>query len=117
MWKRTFCCYCCLFHNLKEKECKDADNKVAGNTYLFACPVLVETLAHFYLFCRAQGSLFSIYKDANAGMSSTLQSEIPKLENTSWHCLGARADRNKENQAIPSKWTSNKVRLSPESSK
>ncbi|KAL3340652.1 hypothetical protein AABB24_029003 [Solanum stoloniferum] len=58
---------------------------------------------------RAQGSLFSIYKDANAGMSSTLQSEIPKLENTSWHCLGARADRNKENQAIPSKWTSNKI--------
>ncbi|KAH0681511.1 hypothetical protein KY284_022596 [Solanum tuberosum] len=57
---------------------------------------------------RAQGSLFSIYKDGNAGMS-TLQSEIPKLENTSWHCLGARADRNKENQAIPSKWTSNKI--------
>ncbi|XP_059291931.1 mitotic spindle checkpoint protein BUBR1 isoform X2 [Lycium ferocissimum] len=58
---------------------------------------------------RAHGSLFSIYKDANAGMSSTLQSEIPKLENTSWHSLGARADRNKENQAIPSKWTSNKI--------
>lgn len=58
---------------------------------------------------RAQGSLFSIYKDAKAGMSSTLQSEIPKLENISWHCLGARADRNKENQALPSKWTSNKI--------
>ncbi|KAF3619818.1 Mitotic spindle checkpoint protein BUBR1 [Capsicum annuum] len=57
---------------------------------------------------RAQGSLISIYKDSSAGMSSTPQSEIPKLENT-WHCLGARADRNKENQAIPSKWTSNKI--------
>lgn len=79
------------------------------------CLGAVKAQAHSYPFCRAQGSLLSIYKDTNAGMSSTLQSEVPKLENKSWHCLGARAERNKENQAIPSKWTSNKVNLSPES--
>lgn len=39
------------------------------------------------------------------------QSESSKPELRNWNTLGGRADRNKENNAIPAKWTSHKVLL------
>ena len=33
----------------------------------------------------------------------------PKADLNSWHALGGRAERNKENNAMPAKWTSYKV--------
>ncbi|KAL6180771.1 hypothetical protein ACLB2K_047430 [Fragaria x ananassa] len=52
----------------------------------------------------------SIYKEDS---NSVDQSEVPKRELNSWHTLGPRAERNKENTAIPSTWTSFKIRQRP----
>ncbi|XAR64674.1 hypothetical protein NMG60_11008446 [Bertholletia excelsa] len=58
---------------------------------------------------KAQGTTLSIYKDSNADISLDYQPGMPKTDTKSWHNLGARAERNKENNAIPTKWTTNKV--------
>ncbi|KAK4421853.1 Mitotic spindle checkpoint protein BUBR1 [Sesamum alatum] len=62
---------------------------------------------------RAPGTSFSIFKDNGSGSLLGHQSEAPKLDVKPWHSLGARAERNKENNAIPSKWTSNKIPQRP----
>ncbi|KAL0366529.1 UNVERIFIED_CONTAM: Mitotic spindle checkpoint protein BUBR1 [Sesamum radiatum] len=62
---------------------------------------------------RAPGTTFSIFKDNGSGSQLGHQSEMPNLDIKPWHSLGARAERNKENNAIPSKWTSNKIPQRP----
>lgn len=57
---------------------------------------------------RAQGSSLTIYKDtSDAGTGH--QRESLKTDAKPWHVLGARAERNKENNVIPAKWTSAKI--------
>ncbi|VFQ59166.1 unnamed protein product [Cuscuta campestris] len=60
---------------------------------------------------KPHGALLPIYNDTNASNTTSRHHiEKSKLESkSSWHCLGARGERNKENLAIPSKWTSNKI--------
>ncbi|KAK6130568.1 hypothetical protein DH2020_035660 [Rehmannia glutinosa] len=58
---------------------------------------------------RAPGSALSIFKDSSSSSLTYHQSEMSKLDLKPWHSLGARAERNKENSSIPSKWTSNKI--------
>ncbi|KAF5197490.1 Mitotic spindle checkpoint protein bubr1 [Thalictrum thalictroides] len=58
---------------------------------------------------RVQSAPLSIYKDAKPNTIPNQQSELPKATMTSWQNLGTRAERNKENCAIPTKWTSNKI--------
>lgn len=59
---------------------------------------------------RAHGALIPIYEDKNASITSSRQPDLLKAEMKPWCNLGARAERNKENNAIPTKWTSMKVR-------
>ncbi|KAL8215968.1 hypothetical protein R6Q57_022805 [Mikania cordata] len=49
-----------------------------------------------------------LLKLAKTSLSSSNGSEA-SLKPSTWSTLGARAERNKENNAIPSKWTSNKI--------
>ncbi|KAG5542683.1 hypothetical protein RHGRI_015720 [Rhododendron griersonianum] len=58
---------------------------------------------------RAHGTPLAIYKDTKADVSLVYQPELSKTDTKSWNVLGARAERNKENNAIPTKWTSNKI--------
>ncbi|PIA26281.1 hypothetical protein AQUCO_09500031v1 [Aquilegia coerulea] len=58
---------------------------------------------------RVQSAPLSIYKDAKANTILNQQPELPKAKMTAWQNLGTRAERNKENCAIPTKWTSNKI--------
>ncbi|PIN09421.1 hypothetical protein CDL12_17998 [Handroanthus impetiginosus] len=62
---------------------------------------------------RASGTPLSIFKDNGSSSLLGHQSEISKSDMKPWHSLGARAERNKENIAIPSKWTSNKIPQRP----
>lgn len=57
--------------------------------------------------CRTRAAPLSIYKDSNAN-GETCPPRQPDLSH-SWCNLGARAERNKENNAIPAKWKSYKV--------
>lgn len=60
----------------------------------------------------AHGGSLKVFKETTTmGRSSSHPSESSLKP--SWHTLGARADRNKENNAIPSKWTSNKIPQRP----
>lgn len=60
-----------------------------------------------------QGSL-KVFKDTGSmGRSSMQQSESSKPELKVWNTLGGRAERNKENNTIPSKWTSHKIPQRP----
>ncbi|ESW25120.1 hypothetical protein PHAVU_003G009000 [Phaseolus vulgaris] len=55
---------------------------------------------------RTRATPFSIYKDSAAtGETDPHQPD----QSHSWRTLGARADRNKENNAIPGKWKSFKI--------
>ncbi|WVZ77507.1 hypothetical protein U9M48_025366 [Paspalum notatum var. saurae] len=51
----------------------------------------------------------SVYKDENSLPNQGLDRIRSKENNTSWRTLGAQADRNKENNMMPTKWTSHKV--------
>lgn len=52
----------------------------------------------------------NIYKESNsANVGSRYHPDVPKTNLNSWHALGPRAERNKENNAIPTKWTTYKV--------
>ncbi|KAK9053344.1 hypothetical protein SSX86_029977 [Deinandra increscens subsp. villosa] len=53
-----------------------------------------------------QGCSFKVFKETGG---SSLHGPESSLKLSPWHTLGARAERNKENNAIPSKWTSNKI--------
>ncbi|KAD4585393.1 hypothetical protein R6Q59_035989 [Mikania micrantha] len=55
---------------------------------------------------KQEGSSFVVFKETS--LSSSHGSEA-SLKPSTWSTLGARAERNKENNAIPSKWTSNKI--------
>lgn len=70
--------------------------------------MLVPYYCYTHISCRATGSTFSIFKDST-NSSIGHHPEMSKADVKPWHSLGARAERNKENNAIPSKWTSNKV--------
>ncbi|GFP87186.1 mitotic spindle checkpoint protein bubr1 [Phtheirospermum japonicum] len=62
---------------------------------------------------RAPGAALSIFKDNSSSSLMDQHSEMPKVDLKPWHSLGARAERNKENSAIPSKWTSTKIPQRP----
>lgn len=52
----------------------------------------------------------NIYKESNSvDVGSRYHPDVPKTDLNSWHTLGPRAERNKENNAIPTKWTTYKV--------
>ncbi|XWS57032.1 hypothetical protein CRYUN_Cryun09bG0136800 [Craigia yunnanensis] len=55
---------------------------------------------------------FSIYNDANMDVMRGHQSKS-KTDLNSWHTLGGRAERNKENNTMPAKWTSYKIPQRP----
>ncbi|KAK9164829.1 hypothetical protein Scep_000020 [Stephania cephalantha] len=55
----------------------------------------------------------SIYKDENLSIPFSHQAESSKPEMMLWNTLGTRAERNKENNAIPSKWTKDKIPQRP----
>ena len=63
----------------------------------------------FPLDCRGQRIPLSVYKDTNVGRSSGYQADLAKVGSKQWDTLGTQKDRNKENKAIPTKWTSYKV--------
>lgn len=56
-------------------------------------------------FCRNHKAPFSVYKDTNVDIMSSYHPDKSNADN-SWHTLGAQAERNKENNARPSKWMS-----------
>jgi len=56
--------------------------------------------------CRTRAAPLSIYKDSNANGETCPPQPDPSH---SWLKLGGRAERNKENNAIPAKWKSFKV--------
>ncbi|KAL6578230.1 Mitotic spindle checkpoint protein bubr1 [Orobanche minor] len=62
---------------------------------------------------RAPGNALSIFKDNSSSSLTNYQPEMSKSDLRPWHSLGARAERNKENNAIPSKWTSTKIPQKP----
>ncbi|KAL6573392.1 Mitotic spindle checkpoint protein bubr1 [Orobanche hederae] len=62
---------------------------------------------------RAPGTALSIFKDNSSSSLTNYQPEMSKSDLRPWHSLGARAERNKENNAIPSKWTSTKIPQKP----
>ncbi|KAI3745568.1 hypothetical protein L6452_07968 [Arctium lappa] len=60
------------------------------------------------------GASLKVFKETSTMARSSLhQSEPPKTDLKPWPTLGARAERNKENNAIPAKWTSNKIPQRP----
>lgn len=71
----------------------------------------ISVLTPFVLIpsCRAQRTPLSIYKDTNVDVMLGHQPGKSKTDLNPWSTLGARAERNKENNAIPSKWTTYKV--------
>ncbi|KAL1101508.1 hypothetical protein V6Z11_D05G302900 [Gossypium hirsutum] len=54
----------------------------------------------------------SIYNDTNMDSWNNNHSK-PSTGSNSWHTLGGRAERNKENNAMPAKWTSHKIPQRP----
>ncbi|XP_051118167.1 mitotic spindle checkpoint protein BUBR1 [Andrographis paniculata] len=58
---------------------------------------------------RAPGTNLSVFKDDSSTSSFGHQPELAIPDMKPWHSLGARAERNKENNSIPSKWTSTKI--------
>jgi checkpoint serine/threonine-protein kinase len=50
----------------------------------------------------------SVYKDENSLPNQGID-KTRRKENTSWRTLGTQADRNKENNMMPTKWTCHKV--------
>ena len=51
-----------------------------------------------------------VYDDSKVVSTSHLELDASKTHLNSWTILGSRRERNKENNALPSKWTSHKVR-------
>ncbi|KAF2310276.1 hypothetical protein P3X46_021679 [Hevea brasiliensis] len=62
---------------------------------------------------RAQKTPLSIYKDSNTDILLGHQSGKSKTDFNPWNNLGARAERNKENNAKPAKWTTHKIPQRP----
>ncbi|GMH04986.1 hypothetical protein Nepgr_006826 [Nepenthes gracilis] len=55
----------------------------------------------------------SIYKDINIRSSSGNEVNMSKTESGLWDSLSTQAERNKENKAVPAKWTSHKIPQRP----
>ncbi|GFQ00529.1 mitotic spindle checkpoint protein bubr1 [Phtheirospermum japonicum] len=72
-----------------------------------------EDVMENHLPARRFGTVLT--KQTNNSISSLMDqhSQMPKVDLKPWHSLGARAERNKENSAIPSKWTSTKIPQRP----
>ncbi|XP_042507455.1 mitotic spindle checkpoint protein BUBR1-like [Macadamia integrifolia] len=64
---------------------------------------------------RAHNAPLSIYKDRNDSIAHSHQ-PLSMSDMRTWNTLGTRAERNKENAAIPTKWASNKIPQRPGSS-
>lgn len=62
---------------------------------------------------RNQKAPLSIYKDSNTDTTLGHQAGKSKIDFNSWNSLGARAERNKENNAVPTKWTTYKIPQRP----
>ncbi|KDP36728.1 hypothetical protein JCGZ_08019 [Jatropha curcas] len=62
---------------------------------------------------RAQKTPLSIYKDSNTDVILGHQPGKSKTDFNPWNSLGARAERNKENNAVPTKWTTHKIPQRP----
>lgn len=61
-------------------------------------------------FCRTGAAAFTIYKDSTTTDDDyPQQPDVSKRELHSLHPLAARPERNKENNAIPGKWTAYRV--------
>ncbi|KAF7829447.1 mitotic spindle checkpoint protein BUBR1 [Senna tora] len=60
---------------------------------------------------RTGAAALTIYKDSTVTCPGQLDTSERELH--SWHALGARAERNKENNAIPGKWTTYQVPQRP----
>lgn len=62
------------------------------------------------IFGRGHAASFNIYKDTGVlDTTSHHQPDMLKMDVHSWHALGSRAERNKENNAMPTKWKAYKV--------
>ncbi|XP_039042002.1 mitotic spindle checkpoint protein BUBR1-like isoform X1 [Hibiscus syriacus] len=61
---------------------------------------------------RVQRTPLSIYNDNNTDVMRG-QPYKPSADSISWHTVGGRAERNKENNEVPAKWTSYKVPKRP----
>ncbi|XP_008681224.1 mitotic spindle checkpoint protein BUBR1 isoform X1 [Zea mays] len=79
-------------NNLKRDENR---NQQAGNSHLGRPRALQRPL--------------SVYKDESPLPNQGLDRVRSKENNTSWRVLGTRAERNKENNMMPAKWTSHKI--------
>lgn len=67
----------------------------------------MELTLFLVLLSRVQRAPLSVYNDRNVdtiGQQSKLKTDF-----NPWQTLGTRAERNKENNSIPAKWTSYKV--------
>lgn len=62
---------------------------------------------------RGEAIPFSVYKDTNVENSSSYRVDLTKVDTKQWDSLATHKDRNKENKAIPAKWTSFKVLQRP----
>ncbi|XP_057951870.1 mitotic spindle checkpoint protein BUBR1 isoform X2 [Malania oleifera] len=62
---------------------------------------------------RSRLAPLSVYKDTSLNFPSGLPADLSKTDLKSWHTLGPQAERNKENNALPSKWTAYKVPQRP----
>ncbi|XP_021838857.1 mitotic spindle checkpoint protein BUBR1 [Spinacia oleracea] len=62
---------------------------------------------------RGEGIPISVYKEAAVENSSSYRVDLSKVGSKQWDSLATHKDRNKENKAIPAKWTSFKVLQRP----
>ncbi|XWS65342.1 hypothetical protein CRYUN_Cryun05aG0104400 [Craigia yunnanensis] len=73
---------------------------------------LISTFGETEVYCK--GAFYfpctqlSLYNDTNMNVMRGHHSK-PKTDSNFWHTLGGRAERNKENNAMPAKWTSYKI--------
>ncbi|XP_043708354.1 mitotic spindle checkpoint protein BUBR1 isoform X2 [Telopea speciosissima] len=61
---------------------------------------------------RAHNAPLSIYKDRNDSITQSHE-PLSMFDMRTWNTLGTRAERNKENAAIPTTWASNKIPQRP----
>uniref|UniRef100_A0A7N0US08 BUB1 N-terminal domain-containing protein n=1 Tax=Kalanchoe fedtschenkoi TaxID=63787 RepID=A0A7N0US08_KALFE len=61
----------------------------------------------------AHATPLAVYKDPRANTAMGHLHNIPKTSKAPWQSLGTLSERNKENNAIPSKWTSHKIPQKP----
>ncbi|KAJ4964948.1 hypothetical protein NE237_016797 [Protea cynaroides] len=60
----------------------------------------------------AHNAPFAIYKDRNDSITQSHQ-PLSMSDMITWSTIGTRTERNKENAAVPTKWTSNKIPQRP----